>query len=80
MWKAVFAVLGGVVVGPVVGYFTAYCLFLVSERGSCMDHFVANAAGWILGVPLGGIVFCFIGFYRGAVLDRRSRRNDRQQK
>ena len=74
MWKAVFAVLGGVV-GPVVGYFTAYYLTLVSEKGSCMDTFLANALGWVFGVPIGAVAFCFLGLGLGFMLDARSRHN-----
>ena len=74
MWTAVFTVLGSVV-GSAVGYFTAYCFFLASERGSCMDEFVANAAGWVFGVPLGAIAFGVFGFYRGRLRDRQRKDN-----
>jgi hypothetical protein len=80
MWKAVYATLGGIVVGPAVGYFTAYSLALASNAGSCMDKLIANAMGWVFGVPIGAIAFCFLGLLGGAALDRRSRNDDSQQK
>jgi hypothetical protein len=72
MWKAVFTILGGVI-GPILGYFTVYCLVLASESGSCMDKFAANACGWVFGVPLGAVVFGVLGFCRGRVLDHRAK-------
>jgi len=81
MWKAVYATLGGIVVGPLVGYFAAYCVCLISYAGrNCMDTLIATAMGWFLGVPIGAIVFCFVGFLLGTARDRRLRNDNSQQK
>jgi hypothetical protein len=70
--KTILTVLG-VLIGPILGYFTAYCLFFVVERGSCMDKFVANAAGWVFGVPIGAVTFGIIGFWLGSRLDKKAK-------
>ena len=76
MWKAVYATLGGIVVGPLVGYFAAYCVCLISYAGSnCMYKLIATAMGWFLGVPIGAVTFCFLGFLLGAARDRRAKEN-----
>jgi hypothetical protein len=74
MWKAVYATLGGIVVGPLVGYSAAYCLGLISYAGSnCMYKLIATTMGWFFGVPIGAVVFCFLGFLLGAARDRRAK-------
>lgn len=81
MWKAVYATLGGIVVGPLVGYFAAYCVCVISYAGNCcMYELIARAMGCFLGVPIGAVVFCFLGFLLGAARDRRLRNDDSQQK
>ena len=71
-WQATFTAIGAAV-GPVVGFFTVY--HLVGPRGGEYGNLVAFLAGLLLGVPIGGSLFCLLGLCLGSALDRRSPRN-----
>lgn len=69
-WTRVAAGLGAAV-GPIIGYAAVYGLTFVSMGGDCWRRFGASAAGLFFGAPIGGILFCLLGFCLGSTLDER---------
>jgi hypothetical protein len=78
-WKAVFHALGAAI-GPVIGFHAVAHLILwharLSGRGNEWSGLGAIAGGMVAGVPIGGVLFCLMGLYLGAAVDRRIRNRD----
>ena len=76
-WTAMFASLGAAA-GPLIGFGAFHYAALHGERDDHWHELDALAAGLFCGVPVGGILFCLLGFCFGCVLDGRLRHDGSQ--
>ncbi len=80
MWKAVFASVGAAV-GPFIGGFVGH--FLAPPTGTPSRppvYWLGMPPVWWFVVPIGGALFCLLGFWLGSVLDRRSEHDSSPKK
>lgn len=79
--KAAFTAFGAAV-GPLIGFHAVAqpCVLhtRLSGHGNEWRGLGALVAGALVGVPVGGVLFCLLGLYLGAALDERSGRRHSQ--
>jgi MFS family permease len=82
-WKGFFSAVGAAV-GPLIGFYAVGAVAIWSIRSAGhADEFTgltAMASAIVLGVPIGGALFCLLGLWLGSPLDRRARPNHSLQK
>lgn len=71
MMKTVLTILGGILIGPVAGYYVMYWLSYLNHHGDCMWRFGAHFGGLLMGAPIGAITFGGFGFWLGYRLDKK---------
>ena len=77
MMKIVLTILGGILIGPLAGYYGIFWLYEVQTHHHVLarlEELQQALASLFLGVPLGAVTFAVIGFLVGYMLDKRAKR------
>ena len=73
MMKTVLTIVGGILIGPVAGYYVTYWLSYMQHHNDCMWRFGAHFGGLLFGAPVGAVTFAGLGFWLGYRLDKKAK-------